>query len=136
MSASFGTPSVKMMFDGLMSRCVSPCVCNASNASVNEIPRRIDSSADNRFWRPRSLFIVRQLHAVIEIFVRAADVQDIDEPGMPARDRLEGGHSFELTQERPLALKRAPINNFHRAECAGDRPRQPNLAISAAPDHA
>src|SRR4029077_2141635 len=55
---------------------------------------------------------------------------------MPARDRLEGGHSFELTQERPLALKRAAINNFHRAECTGDRPGQPNLAISAAPDHA
>jgi hypothetical protein len=25
MSASFGTPPTKMMFDGLMSRCTSPC---------------------------------------------------------------------------------------------------------------
>src|SRR5439155_22668570 len=55
---------------------------------------------------------------------------------MPARDRLEGGHSFELTQERPLVIKWVAINDSDGAECAGDRPRQPNLAISAAPDHA
>src|ERR1700730_2595360 len=80
--------------------------------------------------------IVRQLHAVIEIFVRAADVQDVDEPGMPARDRFEGGHSFEFPQERPLALKRAAINNFYSAQRTADRSRQPDFAISAPPDHA
>src|SRR6202022_2230187 len=55
---------------------------------------------------------------------------------MPARDWFEGGHSFELTQESPLALKCAVVNDFHRAQCARHRPGQPNLAISAAPDHA
>src|SRR5256885_6935790 len=80
--------------------------------------------------------VVRQLHAVIEIFVRPADVQDVDEPGVPARDGFKGGHSFELPQKRAFALKRAAINNLYRAQRAGDRSGQPNLAISAAPDHA
>src|SRR5256885_1721701 len=54
MSASFGTPSVKIMFDGLISRWAKPCVCNASSASVNDAPSRIESSADNRCCRARS----------------------------------------------------------------------------------
>src|SRR2546429_3429971 len=80
--------------------------------------------------------VVRQLHAVIEIFVRPADVEDVDEPGMPARDRFKGGHSLKLAQERTLALKRAAINNLYRAQRAGDRSGQPDLAISTAPYHA
>src|SRR5439155_7042808 len=45
-------------------------------------------------------------------------------------------HAFEFAQKRALALKRAAVNNFYRAQRAGDGPGQPNLAISAAPDHA
>ena len=80
--------------------------------------------------------IVRQFHAVIEIFVGPADVENVDKPGVSARDRFERGHSFELAQKRAFAFKRIAINNFYRAQRAGDCSRQPNLAISAAPDHA
>src|SRR5204863_7038837 len=80
--------------------------------------------------------IVRQFHAVIKIFVGPADVQNVDKPGVSARDRFERGHSFELAQKRAFAFKSAAINNFYRAQRAGDCSRQPNLAISAAPDHA
>src|ERR1700693_5726544 len=80
--------------------------------------------------------VVRQLHAVIEILVGPTDVQDVDETGVFARDRLKRGHAFELPQKGALALKRAAINNFHRAQRARHRPGQPNLAIGAAPDHA
>ena len=80
--------------------------------------------------------VVRQFHTIIEVIARPADVQNVDKPGVLARDRLERGHSFELAAERALTLECAAVNNFYRTQCASDRARQPNLAVRAAPDHA
>src|SRR5205823_1708392 len=79
--------------------------------------------------------VVGQFHAVIKIFARPADVQNVDEAGVSARNRFERRHAFELAQKRPFTLKRAAVNNFHRPQCTGDGASQPNLAIGAAPDH-
>src|SRR5882762_8236032 len=49
--------------------------------------------------------IVRQLHTVIEIFVRTPDVENVDEAGVPARDRLESRHAFELAPECALTFE-------------------------------
>src|SRR6516225_1357211 len=80
--------------------------------------------------------IVRQFHAVIEIMGSPPDMQNVHESGVCAGDRLERGHAFEFPQKCALAFKRPAIDNFDRAERAGHRPRQPNLTVSAAADHA
>src|SRR2546423_1691974 len=80
--------------------------------------------------------IVRQLHTIIEVFSRAADVQNVHESGMTARDRLKCRHAFELAEKRALAFECAAINNFNCAQRAGDSSRHPDLAVSAVPDHA
>ena len=83
-----------------------------------------------------SQMIVGQLHAVIKIIGSPADVKNVNEPSVRARDGFECRHAFELPQKRTLRFKRATVHNFNRAKCAGHRPRQPNLTVSAAPDHA
>src|SRR6266516_2197880 len=80
--------------------------------------------------------IVRQLHAVVEILGGSSDVQDVDKAGMRARDRLESRHPFEFPEKRAFAFEGAAVDDFHRAKCTGHSPRQPNLTVSAAPDHA
>ena len=80
--------------------------------------------------------IVGQLHRVIEIIVRPSDVQDVDKSGVRARDRFEGGHAVKLALKRTLTFERAPVNDLHRAQSAGERAGEPDLAIRAAPDHA
>ena len=80
--------------------------------------------------------IVGQLHAVIEIIGSPADVQNVDESGMRARDRFKCGHAFEFPEKRALGFKCAAVNHFDRAKRAGHRPRQPNLTVSAAANHA
>ena len=67
--------------------------------------------------------IVGQLHDVVKVLAREADVQDVDETGMRTRDRFEAGHAFEFASKRALALERAAINNFHRPQCAGESAR-------------
>src|SRR5262245_677335 len=80
--------------------------------------------------------IVRQLHAVIEILGGPSDVQNVDEAGMRARNGLKRRHPFEFPEKRAFAFERAAVDNFHRAERTGNSPREPDLAVSAAPDHA
>src|ERR1700730_19032155 len=80
--------------------------------------------------------IVGQLHDVIEIIVRTPDMQDVDETGVRARYRFESGHALKLALKRALTFERRTIDHFHRAQSAGQSTRQPNLAISAAADHA
>jgi hypothetical protein len=83
-----------------------------------------------------SQMIIGQFHAVIEVVGSPTDVKNVNEPGMCARDRLERGHAFEFPKKRALSFKGAAIDNFHRAKRASNRPRQPNLAVSAPADHA
>ena len=83
-----------------------------------------------------SQMIIGQLHAVIEILGSPADVQNVDEPGMCARDWLERGHAFEFPKKCTLSFKCAAVNDFDPAKRAGHRPRQPNFTVSAAADHA
>src|SRR5205807_9246846 len=79
--------------------------------------------------------VVRHLHTIIKIFGGAADMKDVDESGVPARDRLECRHSFKFAQKRAFTFKRAAVDNLHRPQCARDCSCYPNLAVSAAPDH-
>ena len=83
-----------------------------------------------------SQVIVGQLHDVIKIFARPADVQNVYEPGMRPRDRFKGGHALKLSLKRALTFERAAINNFHRPQRTGQTARQPDFSISAATDHA
>src|SRR4029453_1847250 len=55
---------------------------------------------------------------------------------MHARDRLKSRHPFEFPEKRAFAFEGAAVDDFHRAKRTGHSPRQPNLAVSAAPDHA
>src|SRR4029453_11346735 len=55
---------------------------------------------------------------------------------MHARDRLKSRHPFEFPEKRAFAFEGAAIDDFHRAKCTGHSPRQPNLTVSAPPDHA
>jgi hypothetical protein len=68
--------------------------------------------------------------------VIAPDMEDVDEAGVAARDRLEAGHPLELALERGLVFKGALINDLHRAQGTGEGTRHPDLAIRAATDHA
>ena len=83
-----------------------------------------------------SQMIVGQLHAVIKIIGSPADVKNVNEPDVCAGYRFERGHTFELPQKSTLCFKRGAVHNFTRAKCAGHRPRQPNLPVSTAADHA
>ncbi len=85
---------------------------------------------------PAGHVIVGQLHDVIEIRARLADMKDVDKPLMRARDRLEAAHPLELALEGAIAIESIPMHHLHRPERAGQGPRQPDLAIGAAPDHA
>src|SRR6266550_6043780 len=87
----------------------------------------IDSAPDQ--------MIVGQLQRVIKIIVSSADVQNVDEPGVCARDRLERGHAFEFSQKGAFAFKCAAVYHLDRAKRPGHRPRQPNLTVSAAANH-
>src|SRR5215470_5645241 len=80
--------------------------------------------------------IISQLHAVVQIFGGPSDVQDVDKAVVRARNRLERGHPLELPEKCALAIERAAVNNFYRAKRPDHRARQPNLTVSAAPDHA
>src|SRR5207302_11154975 len=52
------------------------------------------------------------------------------------RNRLEAGHALKLALKGALAFKRTAMHNFDRAQCTRQTPRQPNLAIRTATDHA
>ena len=47
-SASLGVPSMKMMFEGLMSRWIKPCLCRWLRAALRERAIRKHSSTGNR----------------------------------------------------------------------------------------
>src|SRR5947209_14885965 len=80
--------------------------------------------------------IVCQLHTIIEMLRGPADVKDIDEPTMLARNRLECRHSFKLPEKGAFAFKCAPVNNFDRPQTAGHGPSHPDFSISTPADHA
>ena len=80
--------------------------------------------------------IVGQLHRVVQIIGSPADVQNVHESGVRARDRLKCRHAFEFPQKSAFAFKRAAVNDFDRAKRAGHRAREPNFTVSAAADHA
>src|SRR5438477_3115623 len=65
-------------------------------------------------------FIVSQFHYVIEKAAgnAPADVENIDEAVVRARDWFEGRHPLELAIERALGFKRVAVNDLHRAKCA------------------
>ena len=79
--------------------------------------------------------VVGQFHDVVEIFAGAADVQDVNEPSVCARDRLKARHPLELALKRALAFEGAAINHLHRPDCSSQTSRQPDFAVSAAPDY-
>jgi len=58
MSACFGTPPTKMMFDGLMSRCTKPCSWRCCTAVVSARPMARHSSTGRWLRRWRSSFKV------------------------------------------------------------------------------
>ena len=63
-------------------------------------------------------------------------MQDVDKAGMRARDRLEARHAVELAFESAFAFESAAMDHFHGPQRAGQAACQPNLAVSAATDHA
>ena len=98
--------------------------------SLWRVPRSVDISTADA--------IVGQFHHVIKktSCVVTTDMENVDEAIMGARNRLERRHAGEFTIEGTFALEGASMNHFHRAQCAGQTARHPNLAISAAPDNA
>src|SRR3954462_4961729 len=80
--------------------------------------------------------VVGQLHYIIQVITGSADMQDIDESIMGARDRLQCRHPREFAFERSFAFKRDAVNHLYRPPSTGWASRQPDLAISAASDHA
>ena len=80
--------------------------------------------------------IIGQFHDVVEIaalFV-AAHVQNVNLAFMGAGDWLELLNAFELPLERTGVIKGRSINDFDRPISAHDVPREPNLAVTAAPN--
>ena len=82
--------------------------------------------------------IIGQFHHVIEEAARhaPADMEDIDEAIVRARDRFEGRHAFEFAIESALALEGVAINHLHRPQCSRQAARQPDFAVGSAPDDA
>ena len=81
--------------------------------------------------------IVGQLHDVIEILARAADMQDVDETGMRARDRLETRHALETRVEKRARFRRCcdePLSPraTRRSGCAPARFRRKRRGRSRA----
>ena len=62
--------------------------------------------------------------------------QDVDKPCMRARNGLESRHSFEFPEKRAFAFECAAVNDLYRTKRADHSARQPNLTVSAAPNHA
>jgi hypothetical protein len=80
--------------------------------------------------------IVCQLHRVVtpRALRQQPERENIHQPLVRARDRLELLQSLKLALER--FSRRVPItpHDLHRAPCAGRIPGQPHLAISAGSD--
>ena len=77
--------------------------------------------------------VIRQLHHIVieAALLVPAHVQNVHQPGMPTRDRLELLNALELAMEGLGQLKVLPPHDFHRAQRARDALRQPHLAIRA-----
>ena len=80
--------------------------------------------------------VVGQFHDVVETLGGAADVQDVNESSVGSRDRLEARHPLKLALKGAFAFEGAAINHFHRPYCTSQTSRQPDFAVSAAPNHA
>ena len=80
--------------------------------------------------------VVGQFHDVVEILGGAADVQDVNESSVGARDRLEARHPLKLALKRALTFEGAAINHLYRPYCTSQTSRQPDFAVSAAPNYA
>ena len=89
-----------------------------------------------RVWdfRFRAFDTVRQLHHVVEIILRAADLEDVHQPFVRTRDRLELLDAFELALERPGVLERGAVNDLDRAQRSQFVARQPHFPVAAATD--
>ena len=115
---------------------VPPGACEVGKAGCLCPPRRDRDIAPYHGGSRHRL--VRQFHHVEKIarVIAPADLQDIHNAAMGARDRLELEQAFELALEMLDALKALAVDNFHRAQCADGVARQPYLAISTTPDQA
>ncbi|MEZ5327885.1 MAG: hypothetical protein R3F19_22800 [Verrucomicrobiales bacterium] len=80
--------------------------------------------------------VVRQLHHVVEAaaFLVDADLEDVDQRFVPARNRLETAHALELPQVGPLVGEAFAADNLDRAPGAQCVFRQPDLPVSTPPD--
>src|SRR2546425_545753 len=80
--------------------------------------------------------IVGQLHHVVEVFVGAADLQDVHQPIVRPRNRLELLDATKLPLEGPGVFERAAINDLNRPQRAQFVARQPDFAVAALADGA
>ena len=82
--------------------------------------------------------VIPQLHDVEKAARRVikADLENVDEALMGARDGFEFAYARELTFERFLIAERVPVDDFYRAIDAHGVDRQPDFAIAAKPDPA
>src|SRR5258708_6241194 len=80
--------------------------------------------------------IIGQLHHVKEAALALAHVQDIDLRGVRTGNRLESPDAIKLALVRTVAVEGFAIDDLHRAAFAHDVPRQPHLAVAAAPNPA
>ncbi len=78
--------------------------------------------------------VVGQFHDVVEETLSASDMEDIDEPIVRARDRLEGRHAVEFPLKRTLVGKGVAADHLYGAQRAGEPARQPDFAVSAPAD--
>jgi hypothetical protein len=80
--------------------------------------------------------VVGKFHDVIEILPGPADVENVNETVVSARNRLERGHALKLALEGAFAFEGDPVDDFNRAPGTGKGAGHPNLAIGAATDDA
>ena len=81
--------------------------------------------------------IIAEFHHVIveRLAIRAAaDVQDVHQRRVIAREWLELQDAFKLTLEAAFVLEILAPHHFHRAQCASDATCQPYFPVGAAAD--
>jgi len=79
---------------------------------------------------------VRELHDVVEVPCRvvAPDMEDVDDTGIGAGDRLELPDTGELALVRAFARKAAARDDLDRTELARRASREPDPSVAAATD--
>jgi len=86
---------------------------------------------------PAALVVGELHHIIVETFlIIAANVEDIDEPGVILRDFFVFLNPFKLTLKSPLELKVLAAHHLHGPVHARDRAPQIDFSVGTSADAA